>query len=169
MADADRLETWTITTVNVTLLSLIGVFAAHTSGVLTNALSGFGTLPGVAVFTYLWVVVWLSTRWAVADGGLDRIAREDSGFRSLVLRGIAGGAASGVVFVFGILVTAFLASVSRGELELTSFALFGLFGGGVSGVVGGVIGGVSVVLDAAVYLVATHVGPKQDGESATES
>lgn len=149
MADADALEIWTIATCNVVLFGVVGVLAGHLSGALADVLQGLGTLPGVLVFGYLWTLVVVATRWALADGGL---ARTDQGeMNRLLIRGAIAGALIGAGFLLGLVVGGGLISVASGSIELVSVALIGLIGSLVSAIVGAVVGVVFVLVDTVLY------------------
>ncbi|AFK19238.1 hypothetical protein E6P09_10695 [Haloferax mediterranei ATCC 33500] len=172
MGDADSFEVWVVSTFNLVILSLVLLFIAHTNGGLAGSLSGFGTLPGVLVFGYLWVLAVASTRRSLRAGGLDD--RPEGGLRSLAWYGFVGGARIGSAFVLGIVVVLFLidflleptravssfANLAQNISQVASFALIVLFVGSLAGIIGGVIGGLSVLLDAGLYGVATRLtGP----------
>ncbi|POG54890.1 magnesium transporter [Haloferax marisrubri] len=152
MADAaaGRFEAWVVSTFNLVALSLVGLLAAHASGALEGELAGFGTIPGVAVFAYLWLLTAAATRWALADGGLEDLRSGLRGLWRLVLRGFAAGALIGGAFLLGVLL---VGAILNGA-PLLSLAFIALIGVAAASVVGGVIGGLSVVLDAGCYWVA---------------
>ncbi|WP_424008744.1 hypothetical protein [Haloferax denitrificans] len=145
-----RVEAWVVSSFNLVVLSLVGLLAAHASGALEGELAGFGTLPGVAVFAYLWLLTAAATRWALADGGLAGLRNGLRGLWRLVLRGFAAGALIGGAFLLGVVL---VGAVLNGA-PLLSLALIALIGVAAAGVVGGVIGGLSVVLDAGCYWAA---------------
>lgn len=157
MADTEPLELWTVATGNVVLFGILGVLAGHLSGGLADLLGGVGTLPGILVFGYLWALVVVATRWALADGGL---AQLEQGARTrLAIRGAIAGALIGAGFLLGLVVVGGLLSVAAGGLELVSVALIALFGGLVSAVVGAIIGVVFVLVDALLYLAVPRLLP----------
>ncbi len=131
-----RLETWTVATFDVVALGLVGVLAGHASGGLGEALADVGTVAGVLVFGYLWVLTLVAMRWVLADGGLSQ--GEEARGRSLgrlLVRGVAGSALVGTAFVGGLGLVAGLLGLRSG-IDLLSVGLLTLFG-----VVGGAIGG----------------------------
>ena len=128
-----RLETWTVATFDVVALGLVGVLAGHASGGLGEALGDVGTVAGVLVFGYLWVLTLVAMRWVLADGGLSRGAGPSLG--RLLARGVAGSALVGTAFVGGLGLVAGLLGLRSG-IDLLSVGLLTLFG-----VVGGAIGG----------------------------
>ncbi|WEL29552.1 hypothetical protein [Haloferax volcanii] len=145
-----RFETWVVSSFNLVALSLVGLLAAHASGALEGELANFGTLPGVAVFAYLWLLTAAATRWALADGGLADLRNGLNGLWRLVLRGFAAGALIGAVFLLGVVL---VGAVLNGA-PLVALALIALIGVAAASVVGGVIGALSVVLDAGCYWAA---------------
>ncbi|MFC6785987.1 hypothetical protein ACFQFH_08785 [Halobaculum halobium] len=157
MAEAGRFEPWVVSSFNLVALSVVGITAAHVGGALEGELAGFGTLPGVAVFVYLWLLTAGATRWALAGRGLAGLRDGLGGLRSLLVRGVAAGALIGTAFLLGVLVVSFLVSLAQNGLQLLSMALIALIGCAVAGVVGGLIGGLSVVLDAGGYWAAGKI------------
>ncbi|ELZ98957.1 hypothetical protein C440_01335 [Haloferax mucosum ATCC BAA-1512] len=169
MGDADWFEVWVVSTFNLVILSLVALFIAHTSGGLAGSLSGFGTVPGVLVFGYLWALTVASTRRALRVGGLDD--RPEGGLRSLVWYGFVGGARIGSAFVLGIVAVFFLivfltnpvqavtpvGNIAENISQVASFALIVLFIVSIAGLIGGVIGGLSVLLDVSLYGAATRL------------
>ncbi|WP_058827281.1 hypothetical protein [Haloferax sp. Q22] len=149
-AAAGRSEAWIVSSFNLVALSLVGLLPAHASGALEGELAGFGTAQGVAVFAYLWLLTAAATRWALADGGLEDLRNGLRGLWRLVLRGFAAGALIGAAFLFGLLL---VGAVLNGA-TLVSLAFIALIGVAAASVVGGVIGGLSVVLDAGCYWAA---------------
>ncbi|KAB1194312.1 hypothetical protein GJR96_13040 [Haloferax sp. MBLA0076] len=164
MVDAPRLEIWAVSTFNVVLLSLLGVLTGHLSGSLADVLRGFGTLEGVLVFGYLWVLTILATRWALSTGGLDR--GQTGELRSLFVRGAIAGALIGAGFLVGtILAVAFVNLVSMAwtvRLDgVLPFALITLLGGGIAALVGGLVGTVLVLVDVLLFRVSTYFVVRQ--------
>ncbi|MFC7203638.1 hypothetical protein ACFQJC_08935 [Haloferax namakaokahaiae] len=163
MAETNEFEAWVVSSFNLTLLSLVLLLAGHTAGFLAGSLSGFGTLPGVLAFGYLWLLVFGATRWALQGGGLARI--RDGERRSLLLRGIVAGGAIGAVFLLGLLLVILVVNVLEGGVQPLSFALFALFGGSIASIVGGLVGGLSVVLDIVLYEAAGRLlGAREEAE-----
>jgi len=156
-AGAEALETWAVATFNVVAFGLVGVLAAHLSGALADLLPGLGTLRGVLVFGYLWTLVVLGTRWALADGGLARAGRGET--TALLLRGTAAGSLVGVAFLLGVALGGGVVAGATGGIEPLSVALITLFGGAVSTVVGGVVGLASVLVDLGLSRVTSWLLP----------
>jgi hypothetical protein len=135
------LETWTAATFDVVALGLVGVLAAHESGVLDEALSDVGTVPGVLVFGSLWVLVLLAMRWVLADGGLARANGRSLG--SLLARGVAGGSLAGTAFAggLGLLFGLFALTSGAGVLTVALSTIFGAVGGALGGALLGLVFG----------------------------
>jgi hypothetical protein len=155
--DSDPLEVWAVATFNVVGFGLALVLAGHTSGALSDALSGLGTLPGLLVFGYLWALVWYETRWALAEGGLERIREGE--LRALLSRGALAGGLIGAAFVVGVVVAGFFTALLGGDFQLVAFLLVGLIGGLVAALVGAVVGVLFVLVDAALFGVASVIAP----------
>ena len=149
MGDAGPLETWAVATFAVATVGIVAVLAGHVTGSLGNALRGIGTLQGVLVFGYLWTLVVVSTRWALAGGGLDRIRAD--GVRSLAVRGTVAGAFVGAGFVLGVVAVAGLGTLLAGGIEPLSLSLVGLIGGTVGAAVGAAVGAVLVFVDVGLH------------------
>ena len=127
------LETWTVATVDVVALGLVAVLAGHVTGVLDDALPDVGTVVGILIFGYLWVLVVVAMRWVLADGGLTR--EEGRSLGRLLARGVAGAALVGMAFVAGIGLVIGLVTVGP-EAGLVSAGVVTLFGA-VAGAIGG--------------------------------
>ncbi|WP_411968523.1 hypothetical protein [Haloferax sp. YSSS75] len=163
MASAETLEAWTVATFNVVALGLVGVVAGHVSGEMANLLRGLSTLEGVLVFGYLWVLALVATRWAFADGGLERVQTGE--LRSLVVRGFLAGGFIGGGFLVGGAIAGALVNVVSGawavRLEgLPSFVFIVSAAGGIAVVVGGVVGVVFVFVDVVLYRVSQYVASR---------
>jgi len=132
------LETAAVATFDVVAFGLVGVLAGHASGALRDLLPvpGFGTVPGILVFGYLWALVLLAMRWVLAEDGLSRT--EDRSPVRLLARGVAGATLVGSAFVGGLGLVGGLVGLRSG-IEPLSVALLTLFG-----VVGGALGGALV-------------------------
>lgn len=165
LADADALEAWAVSTFDVVVFGLTGVLVAHASDVLSGALAGLGTLEGVAVFGYLWVLTFLAVRWALAEGGL---ARTDEGaLHTLVIRGAVAGALVGAGFLLGVILAVAVVNVASGAWALRGdgvlpFVFVALLGGSLAAVVGAFVGAVFVLVDASLYRLSNRlVAPPQ--------
>jgi hypothetical protein len=156
MAETDPLETWSVATFNVVVFGLAGVLAGHASGALADALPGLGTLPGLAAFGYLWALVAVATRWALAGGGLARLA---DGPWPLLVRGATAGAGAGAAFVGGVALAGGAVSLATGGVPLGSLALLVVLGVAAGGVVGSVVGVAFVLVDAALYVASARLDP----------
>lgn len=127
------LEAWAMATFDVVALGLVGVLAGHASGGLGDALGDVGTVAGVLVFGYLWILTLVAMGWVLADGGLSR--GEGPSLGRLLARGAAGSALVGMAFVGGIGLVAGLLGLGSG-VSLLSVGLVTTFGG-----IGGALGG----------------------------
>lgn len=156
-----RLEIWTVATGNVVTLGLVALILSYASGALSPGLSAFGTLPGIAVFGYLWVLTLHLTRWALAAGGLARIGQGE--LAALVRRGAVAGAGIGAAFVGGLVLVSAGASLVGGFFQPASVAIFLLVGSLLAGLVGAVVGVALVVVDAVLYRVVDAVEPEASG------
>lgn len=155
MTNVEPLETWTVGTFNVVSFGLVLVLFGHMSGALTNILPAIGTLPGVLLFAYLWALVVLATRWALAGGGLVRVHTE--GLRALVVRGTLAGAFIGLAFVLGIVVVGGLANLLTGGGALRPLGLIALLGGSIGAIIGAAVGIVFVLVDVILYWIITRL------------
>ncbi|KTG07520.1 hypothetical protein [Haloferax profundi] len=164
MGEVNRLEVWGVSTFNVVLLSLLGVLAGHLSGSLASLFRGFGTLEGVLIFGYLWVLTILATRWALAAGGLDR--GQTGELRSLLVRGAIAGALIGAGFLVGTILTVALVNLVSMAWTVRldgvlPFALITLLGGGIAALVGALVGSVFVLVDVLLYRVSAYFVVRQ--------
>jgi hypothetical protein len=148
-APADPAEAWVVATFNLVAFALPLVLLSYASGGLSDVLPGVGTLPGLAGFGYLWLLVWLATRWTFAEGGLARSAAGETG--RLLVRGAGGGALVGMGFVAGLAVVLAVVNLVSGMVDVTAFVLLLLVGAGAGGLVGVVVGLLFGVVDVALY------------------
>jgi hypothetical protein len=153
----DGLETWSVATFDVVAFSLVLVTAGHASGGLAGSLADVGTVPGVLLFGYLWLLVVAAVRWVLAEGGLGRSG--DRRLRTLAGRGTAAGAATGAAFLDGVLVVAALPRVLSGSLDVLSFGLLLLIGTAISAVVGGLVGLLLGLVDLGLVRAADRLVP----------
>ncbi|KAB1188487.1 MULTISPECIES: hypothetical protein [Haloferax] len=158
MADVDALELWTIATFNLVVFGLLSVLVGHTSGSLADILAGLGTVEGVLVFGYLWALTVLATRWVLSEGGLDRIREGE--LSSLVVRGGLAGGLIGAGFLVGVILAGALVNLVTGPWSIRldgvlPFVLIVVVAGGVAALVGAVVGGVFVIVDAALYRLSS--------------
>jgi hypothetical protein len=156
-AAAESLETWSLATFNVVAFGLVGVLAAHLSGALADLLGGLGTLQGALVFGYLWTLVVLGTRWALAGGGLARADRGEA--TALLLRGTVAGSLVGTAFLLGLALGAGVVAVATRGVDPLSVVPIALLGGAVSAVVGGGVGFGFVLVDLGLYRVTGRLLP----------
>lgn len=151
---ASRLEVWAVATFNVVAFGLVGVIAGHATGVLSDTLPDLGTLPGVFLFGYLWVLSVIVTWWALAEGGLGGTVTGETA--TLLVRGATAGGVAGMAFavvVLGVALGATLLASGNGS----GFVILTLVGGGVGTVVGLVVGLIFTLVDLAIYRVAHWV------------
>jgi hypothetical protein len=161
-ANAGRtLTAWALATFDLTLVVLLAVLAAHASGALGDLLGGLNTVLGVALFAYLWVLVSLAVRWALAAGSIG-----ETRLRTLALRGLAAGAATGVAFLLGVVLVAVVPRVVTTRLEPLSAALITLFGVAFAAPIGALLGLSVGLLDVALYRIAGYAVPTSARDSA---
>jgi hypothetical protein len=159
-------DAWVVATFDLVALSLVVLLAAHTAGFLAGALSGFGTVPGLLVFGYLWTLVVGGVRWVLSAGGLDAFASKRR--RTRLVRGVAGGAFVGGAFVFGtVLVGGGVAAVADPELAVAVLFVAGV-GTPVAAVVGAVVGLVFTGVNLLLFRVSGWIVPSggDDAERA---
>jgi hypothetical protein len=138
--DPDHLRDWTLATLHATVFTLVPLLALLLSGGLGDLLGGLDTAVGLALFAYLWLVLLLTTRRALA--AVDLAAR-----RSALRAGLVWGAAAGVGFVGVVLLVAGTAvAATSGNL------LFLPIAAGVGSLVAAVVGALLGVLFAAIDL-----------------
>jgi len=152
-----RLTDWTVATTNVVCFVLALLIPAYASGGLSDVLPNLGTAAGLAVFAYLWLLVWATTRWLL--GHVD--PSDDSLVRILLWAG-ASGALDGIVFLVGIVLVAGVPAALITSLELLSVALIALIGTPIAAVVGTVVGIATAGLDLLLLRTANAVGPATD-------
>lgn len=153
------LETWAVATFDVVAFGLVLVLFGHASGVLAEVLPDLGTLPGIAVFGYLWALVLAATRTVLPDGGLEEL-RTESGAPGVVSHGFTAGAMSGSGFVLGVVLVGFLPLVVQRALSPVGLLLLGSAGAAIGGAVGGVVGVLFAMLDAAIFGIADRIVPE---------
>lgn len=163
MAERVSLETWVVSTLNLVAVSLVVVLAGHASGFLAGSLADVGTLPGVAVFGYLWLLVVAATKWALADGGLGGgggDGKGDGGATTLVSRGGVAGFFVGGGFLGGVVLVVGVGGVLVGNVPPGPVAIALVAGSAVAGVVGSLVGMACVVADLAFYRAGDAVASK---------
>lgn len=148
------LEAWAVGTFDVVAFGLVLVVAGHATGALADALSGLGTLPGLALFGYLWALAVAATRWALGGNGL---AARDGGVSSLLQRGAIAGAAVGVGFLLGPVLVGGAGAVLTGGVSLVTLGIVAGVGSLLAGLVGSVVGVVFVLFDLALVRVSERV------------
>lgn len=153
----DRLETWALATFDVVTFGLVLVLAGHSTGALADVLPDVGTLPGFAVFAYLWALVVVATRTGLPAGGLDAVRTD--GISPVLLGGAVAGAITGTGFVLGVVLVAVLPLVVFDGANPALILLFGGLGAGVGGVVGALLGATFATLDVVLYVTARALVP----------
>ena len=146
---ADDAEVWLVATFNLVAFSLPLVILGHASGALTDTLPELGTTYGLLLFGYLWLLVWLSSRWVFAGGGLERSRTGETG--GLLVRGTVGGALVGMGFVAGIAVAIAAVNVLDGMVDVPAFVFLLLLGAAAGAIVGMVVGLLFGLVDVALY------------------
>lgn len=162
---AGRSEVWTVATFDLAALSLVVVLAAHLSGGLADALTGLGTVPGLAAFGYLWVLVVVAVRWVLAERSL---ASRDGAVRTLLWRGGIGGAGVGAGLVAGSAVVAGAVVAVRDPEFLITVVIVGGVGSVVAAVVGAVTGAVAAGCNVAAAQASEWIVPNVDGSNADD-
>jgi hypothetical protein len=148
------LTTWTLATFDTSLFVLVGVIAAHVSGVLGELLSGLNTVVGVAVFLYVWLLFVAAVRWVLADASVLR-----GSARPLALRSVAAGGVAGTVFLLTVLLVTVVPSALLGSIQPISVLLILLIGTALSAVVGAVVGLSAGALNVAASRLARFALP----------
>lgn len=143
---AAPLRDWTLATLHATLFVLLPLVVLLPGGGLGDLLGGLDTVVGLGLLCYLWLVLWLATRRALA-------AADPLTLRSALRAGVVWGAAAGVGFVGPILLLA------GGFVSLTSGNLFFLpfvagIGSLVACVVGALLGALFAALDLGLLALA---------------
>lgn len=158
--EPDRLETWTVATFNVVAFGLVLVLAGYATGALSEILPDVGTVPGIAVFAYLWALVVVATRTGLPAGGLATIRTD--GVSPVLIGGVVAGTITGAGFVLGVVLVAVLPlAVTEGMKLDVLIPLAGLMslGTGVGGVVGALLGATFATLNVALYVTARTLVP----------
>lgn len=158
--EPDRLETWTVATFNVVAFGLVLVLAGYATGALSEILPDVGTVPGIAVFAYLWALVVVATRTGLPAGGLATIRTE--GVSTVLFGGVVAGTITGAGFVLGVVLVAVLPLALAEGMKLdVLIPLAGLvsLGTGVGGVVGALLGATFATLNVALYVTARALVP----------
>lgn len=148
------LTTWTLATFDTSLFVLVGVIAAHASGVLGELLSGLNTVVGVAAFLYVWLLFVAAVRWVLADAAVLRASA-----RTLALRSVAAGGVAGTVFLLTVLLVTVVPSALLGSIQPISVLLILLIGTALSAVVGAVVGLSAGALNVAASRLARFALP----------
>ncbi|QLG64177.1 hypothetical protein [Halorarum salinum] len=155
---AGAAETWIVTTFDLVAFGLPLVLLGHASGALSDTLPSLGTLPGLLLFGYLWLLLWVTTRWVLAEGGLARSAAGETG--RLLVRGTVGGALVGMGFVAGIAVVVAAVNVLDGMVDVPAFVLLLSLGAAAGSVVGAAVGVLFAIVNVALYRASAALVPE---------
>jgi len=150
------LVTWTLATANTALFVLAIVLPAYTSGGLSDVLPTLNTAVGVAVFLYLWALVWATTRWL-----FDRIDPTADPTRRVVLWAAVAGATVGVAFLVGVVLGLGIPTALTTSFELLSVALIALVGTPIAAAVGVLVGITATVVDLGLFRLVGRVTPRR--------
>lgn len=153
----DALETWALATFDVVTLGLVLVLAGHATGALADVLPGVGTLPGIAVFAYLWALVLVGTRSGLPAGGLETVRTD--GLAPVLRGGVVAGTIAGAGFVLGVALVVGLPAIVFDGASPAVVLLFGGLGTGVGGLVGALLGATFATLDVVLYVTARALVP----------
>lgn len=152
------LETWTVATFNVVAFGLVLVLIGHASGALAEVLPDLGTLPGIAIFGYLWALVVASTRMALPEEGLEAV--ETAGYLSILRDGVLAGTVTGGAFVLGVVVVAVVPLLVLEGGHPGILLYLGGFGTGVGGIAGAVLGALFAAVDLLLFRAAAALVPE---------
>ena len=147
-----RLLVWTLASFHAAGFTLGFVVPAYASGGLSDVLPGFGTLPGVVGYAYLWGLSYLATRWVLTEDVLAETL--DGRVSSVLVRGSGSGGLVGMAALLGPLLLVSVPDLVIGDGDPTSFVLIVAIGSGVAVVVGAAVGLVFTVLDVAAVRAA---------------
>jgi hypothetical protein len=144
------LVTWCLGAFHVAALTVVAVLALQRGGAVGDLLSGLDTAIGLGLYGFLWAVTWWTTR-----RGLRAAWRDGRGptWKNGLVRALAWGGVTGIVFFTGLFVALLVVLVALGEGALATLE-FGLVGAVVAAVVGAVVGGVLGLLDMALLRAA---------------
>jgi len=179
-----RLLPWALGSFHTSFFVLVLIVVLVTSGAIEGLLSGLNTLLGFAFFALLWFAVWWATRRGLQ--GLDLSDLEHAGIASLLRRAVGWGSVAGVLFlaalgalllVIGGLDLALRLARGKAAPAPDAGAIVLLVGIGlpiaaiVACVIGGLVGGILGLLDAAALLgtraliqLAVRRGQRRDDE-----
>lgn len=149
---ADRQTVWCLGSCNVALLTVVGVLSLHAFADLGDLLDALDTGTGLALSLALWALtLWSNDRalagvWKCGDA-------PRPGLRTLAIRALVWGAATGVGFLWTLVLLVYLpdapglAVVLREGPELVGIVLFGsIFAALVGAVLGLLVGALDLLL-----------------------
>ena len=153
MREDERLLAFALGTFHVALLTLVLILALFLMTDLGEAHAELNTAVGLTVFGVLWATSVYCTHRGMRDAGLQPC--EDAPAANVLSNGLTWGAWNGVLFIWCLLATGFIAllviAVSEGGDAVADVIVFGViaFGVGtiVSAVVGAFVGVLFAVLD----------------------
>jgi hypothetical protein len=152
-AERPPLLAWGLGTLHAALLMLVLVFLLYRGGGLGELLGGLGTLPGLALFAWLWVLSCVGARMALRHVPLEAPPRRL--VPDALAHGLLWGGAVGVAFFAGLtLVTTVVAVAHGGAGLLMASVAFSVLGLGFAGLVGFVVGAAFAALDVGLLLAA---------------
>ena len=150
---------WALGSFHAALLMLLLVTLAYARGALGGFLATLGTLPGLALYAWLWGLSAWGTRGALRDVRLDAppraLLRDALGY-AFVRGGLVGG-----LFLAGVLVALLAWNLPRVTFSLpgaVATVMFGGFGLAAACAVGALVGVLFGALDAGLLLAARRLG-----------
>lgn len=164
-----RLLPWALGTFHAAVLMLVPLALAYPRGTLGGILSGLGTLPGLALFAWLWLLSCWGARGAL------RAVRLDAPPRALVQDAIGHafvwGGGVGALFLAGALLAllaATLPSITFSLPAVVATVMFGGFGLAAACAVGALVGMLFAALDAGLLLAARRLDGHAWGREGEE-
>jgi hypothetical protein len=142
----DQLLPLAFGTWHTTVFMLVGVVAAHTTGILVGVLAQLSTEAGIGLFLLLWIATWWTTRRAFTKASVSANGGVLDSF-SFLLAAMNAGGVTGFLFLLGVSLVAMVSSASAGGVFLALFSP-------VAYLVGAVIGAVLGFVDLGVLAAA---------------
>lgn len=154
---SSRLLAWAAGSMHAALLVASLALGLHLSGAAGDVLAGLGTLPGVAVYLYLWgVTVWTTGR-GIRKAGATATEGVDGRLRAGAAAGV-WGAATGALFLAGLLAAVAVALVAADGLEsLAVVAVAAVVGLPVALLIGTAVGVAFGLLDLMALAAASRL------------
>lgn len=155
--DDDPLVAWSLATFHTALLVALLVTGLYLVGPLGDILSGLETAVGLALYVCLWAATWWTTRRWLAGLG------EDADLLATVGTGGKWGGVDGVLFFWAIFAIAIVPTLGF-HVGAIPFFLLALAVGSVLALgIGGFVGCIFGLLDAAVFRVANRIAGRVGG------